>query len=315
MPTDHPGPPDAPRGAAPRRLLAATAGLAVAALAACAFVLTYDVLRDLAVAGRVPRRWAWAYPVMTDVLVVVVILSLVVARHARWWSRLVRWALLAALLAGMAAVGVQRAVWGLASLPDDQLRAGVAVAPHVMLIVGVWLWLTMVRRLRTAEHRPKVAGTGAPAPEPEPAPEPAPAVVPAPALPEPAAPADDEPPATEPLESVPAEPALVPRDEPATAPVEDEPVRGRDESGTKTTRPDIPLPVDEDTELVPVDRAEDPDAGDEPLIPAHTPAPAGDAGPDDDADRADDMPIWDWNPPSGSLRSSPTPPGDSERND
>jgi hypothetical protein len=27
-------------------------------------------------------------------------------------------------------------------------------------------------------------------------------------------------------------------------------------------------------------------------------------------DTSDDLPIWEWDPPSGSFRSSPTPPAD-----
>jgi uncharacterized membrane protein len=135
---------------AQRRLLTAGAGLVVAALAGGAFALTYDTLRELAVAGRVSRRWAPLYPAMADTLTVMTILSLVVTRNARWWTRLLRWALLIVLVAGGAAISVQHSVQGFASLPDDALRAGVAVAPHVMLVIAVWLWLTMFKQIRVA---------------------------------------------------------------------------------------------------------------------------------------------------------------------
>ncbi|WP_217920176.1 DUF2637 domain-containing protein [Actinomadura sp. BRA 177] len=135
---------------AQRRLLTALAGLVVAALAAGAYVLTYDVLRELALAGRVSRRWAPLYPAMADTLVALTILSLVVTRNARWWTRLLRWTLLLVLVAGGAAASVQHSVWGYDSLPDDAVRAGVAVAPHVMLVIAVWLWLTMFKQIRVA---------------------------------------------------------------------------------------------------------------------------------------------------------------------
>lgn len=135
---------------AQRRLLTAAAGLVVAALAAGAFALTYDTLRDLAVAGRVDDRWAPIYPAMADALIAVTLLSLVVTRGARWWTRLLRWGLLLLLAAGLAALAVQDAVWGLDALPDDPVRAGVAVAPHVMLVLAVWLWLTMFKQIRVA---------------------------------------------------------------------------------------------------------------------------------------------------------------------
>ncbi|QKG22615.1 hypothetical protein [Actinomadura verrucosospora] len=150
MPSD-PTRPGGPRySPAQRRLLTATAGLVVVALAAGAYVLTYPVLRELALAGRASRRWAPVYPVMADALTAMTILALVVARNARWWTRLLRWALLLLLVAGAAAAAVQHAVWGFGSLPRDAVRAGVAVAPHVMLVIAVWLWLTMIKQIRVS---------------------------------------------------------------------------------------------------------------------------------------------------------------------
>ncbi|TDB87171.1 DUF2637 domain-containing protein, partial [Actinomadura sp. 7K534] len=133
-----------------RRLLTAAAGLIVAALAGGAFALTYDVLRELALAGRAGERWAPLYPAMADTLTVLTILSLVITRNARWWTRLLRWGLLLLLVAGGAALSVQHSVWGFGPLPDDAVRAGVAVAPHVMLVIAVWLWLTMFKQIRVA---------------------------------------------------------------------------------------------------------------------------------------------------------------------
>ncbi|MEU8798858.1 hypothetical protein [Spirillospora sp. NPDC048819] len=133
-----------------RRLLTALAGLIVAALAGGAYALTYDVLREMALAGGAGRRWAPLYPAMADTLTAMAILSLVITRNARWWTRLLRWALLLLLVAGGAALSVQHSVWGFSSLPDDAVRAGVAVAPHVMLVIAVWLWLTMFKQIRVA---------------------------------------------------------------------------------------------------------------------------------------------------------------------
>lgn len=135
---------------AQRRLLTALAGLVVVALAGGAYVLAYDALRELALAGGVSRRWAPLYPVMADTLVAMTILSLVVTRNARWWTRLLRWTLLLVLIAGGAAISVQRSVRGLSSVPDDPVRVGVAVAPHVMLVIAIWLWLTMFKQIRVA---------------------------------------------------------------------------------------------------------------------------------------------------------------------
>ncbi|MEV3925980.1 DUF2637 domain-containing protein [Actinomadura coerulea] len=147
MPTDPTRP---SYTAVQRRLLTTVAGLVVAALAGGAFALTYDVLRELAEAGGVGRRWAPLYPAMADTLTAVTILSLVVTRNARWWTRLPRWTLLVLLLAGGAAASVQHSVRGFGPLPDDAVRTGVAVAPHAMLVIAVWLWLAMVKQIRVA---------------------------------------------------------------------------------------------------------------------------------------------------------------------
>ena len=150
MPSDptRPGGPRYTR--AQRRLLTAVAGLIVAALAGGAYALTYDVLRELALAGGVASRWAPLYPAMADTLTAMAILSLVITRNARWWTRLLRWVLLLVLVAGGAALSVQHSVWGPSSLPEDGVRAGVAVAPHAMLVIAVWLWLTMFKQIRVA---------------------------------------------------------------------------------------------------------------------------------------------------------------------
>lgn len=133
-----------------RLLLGLAAGLGVATLAGISFVLSYDDLRALAMEGRAAERWAPAYPVMVDALVVVTILSLVVARHARWWNRWPRWILLLLLLAGSAAASVQRALKGFGPLPDEPLKAGVAVAPYVLLALATLLWLAMFRQMQAA---------------------------------------------------------------------------------------------------------------------------------------------------------------------
>jgi hypothetical protein len=151
MPSGSSGPPGVPRYTTlQRRLLTLSAGVGVAVLAGVLFVLSYDDLRALALAGRAARRFASAYPVMYDALVVVTILSLVVARHARWWSRWSRWLLLLVLAGGAAAASVQRAMNGYDTLPDQTLVAGVAAAPHAMLVIAVMLWITMFRQARAS---------------------------------------------------------------------------------------------------------------------------------------------------------------------
>ncbi|TNY36722.1 DUF2637 domain-containing protein [Thermomonospora catenispora] len=368
-------------GRTQHRLMTAAAGLGVVVLAGATFVLTYDDLRALALAGGAARRWAPAYPIMVDVLLLVIVVALAAARNARWWSRWPRWALLFAVLGGTAAASVQRAVHGYESLPEEPLRAGVAVAPYVMLAIVVWLWLAMFRRLHRAPSRaeppaapmrPEEAAPNAEPAEPVEFAEPAEAArtertAPQPALPaarpdsawlfdeedeqdalplprqetgaEHAAvppleppehhhgPEDTGPPFDSP-EPLPApRPALDRSDEdpvfapdvdddptppggcPALLPTDVELVRGGARPEVKpaaTTRPDIVMPdprelaeaanaardEEEDAGLG-EDRPEDPDGGDR--VPFH----------DELIDRDRRTP-----PPSGSFRSSPTPPRD-----
>ncbi|GAA2299677.1 hypothetical protein GCM10010402_67950 [Actinomadura luteofluorescens] len=347
MPTDPTRPSYTP---VQRRLLTAVAGLVVAALAGGAFALTYDVLRELAVAGGVSRRWAPLYPAMADTLTAVTILSLVVTRNARWWTRLPRWTLLVLLLAGGAAVSVQHSVRGFGPLPDDAVRTGVAVAPHAMLVIAVWLWLTMVKQIRVArpaagDEAPveaqrghvKVLGPAAPplaleAPaEPEPEPEPEPEREPEPEMRRgPILPFKDEPewPAAE---------------KPAPAPEEFAPFAADESLSSEPAPPLDPLPqprppLDAVPDLLPTDvelvRGRD-RAAEEPPAAATTrpdlvmPPPQDadeDAGEDEHdgppADRAEDPDAGDsdaddraarddWNPPpSGNFRSGPVPPAD-----
>jgi hypothetical protein len=322
--------PPRPSGVARQRLMAAAAGLGVAALAAAAFALSYDDLRVLALAGGAANGYAPVYPVMIDTLVVVTILSLVVARRTPWWTRGVRWLLLLVLLAGAAAASTQRAVKGYDPLPDQWLSAGVAVAPWVLLLLAAWLWLSMFRQARLLFARP---GAGAP-------PDARGAIPPSGAvrvvktrlgetteqlIPGLAGPAGDtEPPAESPRpEGRPVVPATLPTDiklvtHRAPAPA------------TETTQPDLVMPRPAGP---PEDRAENPEAA--PADSGDTNDSADSDDEDDDVERwstlaAEDAERWaeeaadhfggapeqdrapgvEWIPPASRFRSSPTPPSD-----
>jgi hypothetical protein len=242
----------------PRWLLTAGGGLVVAALAGGAFVATFDTLRALAVRGGASRHYAYLYPWMLDGLVVVLILSILMSRRFRWWSRALRWLLLLALVAGAGAAGVERAVRGYDRLPHAWVSGGVAVAPWVILLLAFWLWVSMIkqaRRARPEEPPPELPADTDIIPgladEPRPLPPP-------PALPE-LAPVREEEPEPVARTLLPTDVALV------GTPNDTQP------DGVKMpdTRPDG-IPVFEDAE--------------------------------DDEENAE--------PPSGTVRSSPTPPRD-----
>lgn len=151
---------------AQRRLLGTLGGIGVIALAGGAFVLSYADLRALALQGGAVRRWVYLYPGMFDGLVVVVILSLLTVRRARWWSRAVRWLLLLVLVAAAGAASVQRALKGYEVLRHDWVTGGVAATPWVILVVAVWLWLAMLKQALNARSRRRRE----PGPRPDPAP-------------------------------------------------------------------------------------------------------------------------------------------------
>ncbi|GAB3652197.1 hypothetical protein GCM10027589_09490 [Actinocorallia lasiicapitis] len=134
------------------RFLTVVAFLAVAALTAGAFVLSYQDLLELARAGMDGRtvRFDWIYPAMYDGLVVTGLLAVFVARNARWFTRALRWVLLVALIGGAITISVQRSVKGFDAISGDGLDAGVASAPWVAALLAIWLWMSMFRQLRQA---------------------------------------------------------------------------------------------------------------------------------------------------------------------
>ncbi|HEX6471636.1 MAG TPA: DUF2637 domain-containing protein [Streptosporangiaceae bacterium] len=310
--------PPRPSGVARQRLLAAAAGLGVAALAAASFVLSYDDLRALALAGGATRRYAPVYPGMIDTLVVVTILSLVLARRTPWWARGMRWLLLLALLAGAAAASAQRAVKGYDPLPDKWLSAGVAVAPWVLLLLAAWLWLSMFRQAKLLFGRPGAGAGGRGGALPptgtvrvvaaqpaEPPREEAAPVIPGLAAP-PAEPADVSP----------NVPSGLPAKVPATLPTDIKLVTHRraaritgpagEDDDTETTQPDLVMPRrrddagrpqaadDVDDYALATDRAEDPDAD----VPAgaagrtSTDTAPPEAAGDDEGEDEDDVERW-----------------------
>ncbi|WP_344832364.1 hypothetical protein [Actinocorallia longicatena] len=145
-----------------QRLLSGVAFLGVAALTAGAFVLSYDDIRELALAGMGGRsdRYAWVYPAMYDALVVTGLLAVFVARNAHWFTRAVRWGLLLLLIAGAMTISVQRSVKGFGPIEGDGLDAGVASAPWVAALLAIWLWMSMFRQLRTAAQARTAARRG-----------------------------------------------------------------------------------------------------------------------------------------------------------
>ncbi|GAB2819349.1 hypothetical protein GCM10022221_16490 [Actinocorallia aurea] len=274
--------------------------LAVAGLTAGAFVLSYDDLRLLAetgLNGENAERFGAYYPMVYDGLIATTMLALFTARHAPWWARWIRWILLYALIGGAIAASVQNVLKGFAAIDGTALEAGVASAPWIAALLATWLWLSMFRHVRAGRRSRKAPQTP---PDPEPAPQPdfsldgitpaQPMRLPTAAdFPNPYLDAYPHPVAgqAEPIEM--AE-QIEQYDEP-----EDEP----EPSGP----PPLPLPVAAEPVRPPSALPTD-----VKLVgrPAKTDTPPEGA--------RTDLDEWaayggdDWDPPSGTLRSGPTPP-------
>ncbi|WP_214413795.1 DUF2637 domain-containing protein [Sphaerisporangium fuscum] len=127
-----------------RRVGTAVAGLAVAALAAGACVLSFAPLRTLAEMGGADPRLAYLYPAGFDALLVIALISVLLLRSTRLLLRLQAVVILAVLVAAAAVANVVIARHTL--VDPGQAAIGVAVAPWVMLVLGLWLFVLPARR-------------------------------------------------------------------------------------------------------------------------------------------------------------------------
>lgn len=143
-----------------QRLFTVLGFLAVAALTAGAFYLSYDALRLLALSGLRgdnADRFGRHYPLVYDGLVAVALLAVFVARNSPWWVRWIRWLVLIALVGGGIAASVQHALKGFEPIEGTALEAGVASAPWLAALLAIWLWMSMFRQLRVGapQRRPR----------------------------------------------------------------------------------------------------------------------------------------------------------------
>jgi hypothetical protein len=220
--------------------------IVVIAVAAAAFVFSYDGVRAFALLGGMSVRLARYYPALFDAVLVIACIATAMLHNGRWWARLWAWLVTFVLLAAIGAADVSHAAgYTLRHRPTEAVVAG---APVVAVLLAFSLLLTLLRQSRTPA--PVVpAGRGerlaAPATAEVPAlPPAAPAAVPAaasvaaaptvetPALPAgaparvaagpialPAVPQAAAAPAAPPAESAPG-PAAEPADKPADPPAE-----------------------------------------------------------------------------------------------
>ncbi|GAA0985394.1 hypothetical protein GCM10009555_060790 [Acrocarpospora macrocephala] len=130
-----------------RRLAIGLAGLALAILAGAACVLSFDDLRGLAVQGQVEPRLAYLYPAGFDALLIVALIGVPLLRSGRLLVRLQVGLILALLLATAAAAAVATATG--ATFEPRQAAITVALVPWVMLVIGLWLLLVLVKHTQS----------------------------------------------------------------------------------------------------------------------------------------------------------------------
>lgn len=130
-----------------RRLAVGLAGAALAMLAGAACALSFEDLRTLAVSGRAEPRLAYLYPAAFDILLVVALVSVPLLRGARLLVRVQAGFVLLVLLASAAAANASTAMG--VSFDPEAAALVVALLPWVMLTVGLWLLLLLLKHVRT----------------------------------------------------------------------------------------------------------------------------------------------------------------------
>jgi Protein of unknown function (DUF2637) len=145
----------APRVLRVTALVAVCAG--VAALAAAAFIFSYAGIHSVALQAGVNVRLARGYPLILDVLLVVVLAAVLALRGAGWPSKLLAWISLIALLAAAAGADALHAAHD--KLPARTAEITVAVVPWALVLIAFVLLLAMLRqaRLRRSQTGPRVS--------------------------------------------------------------------------------------------------------------------------------------------------------------
>ncbi|GII85359.1 hypothetical protein Ssi03_33490 [Sphaerisporangium siamense] len=127
-----------------RRVGTAVAALAVAGLAATACVLSFEPIRSLAVTGGARADFAYLYPAGFDALLAIALISVLLLRPARLLVRAQAMAILALLIVAAAAANIVVATGTV--IEPGRATVPVAVAPWVMFVIGLWLFLLPARR-------------------------------------------------------------------------------------------------------------------------------------------------------------------------
>lgn len=127
----------------------------VVLLAYISFRFSYAGIHSIAVAAGVAPGEARVYPLLLDGMLVIACVAALALHRGQWWMRGYAWLLVLTLLAVMAVLDAWHAA-GI-DLPHRLAAAMMAVLPWLLLLLGLGLFLVMLRDLRAA-RAPGTAG-------------------------------------------------------------------------------------------------------------------------------------------------------------
>jgi uncharacterized protein DUF2637 len=128
----------------------------VVLLAYISFRFSYAGIHSIAVAAGVSPGEARLYPLILDGMLVVACVAALALHRGRWWMRGYAWLLVLALLAAMAVLDAWHAAG--VGLPHRLAAAMMAVLPWLLLLLGLGLFLVVLRDLRDVRARGAAGG-------------------------------------------------------------------------------------------------------------------------------------------------------------
>jgi hypothetical protein len=129
------------------RILALVAvGTGLAALAGAAFVLSYSGVHAFALQAGVSPKLARGYPLIFDVLLVIILAAVLALRGAGLPSKFLAWTCLIAVLVAAAGADAMHAAGR--KLPHQSAAVTAAVVPWVLVLIALALLLAMLRHAR-----------------------------------------------------------------------------------------------------------------------------------------------------------------------
>jgi hypothetical protein len=121
-------------------------GVGLLALAGAAFVLSYNGIHAFALQAGISARLARGYPLIFDVLLLVILAAVLALRGAGLPSKALAWACLLGLLSAAAGADALHAAGR--KLPAQDAAVTAAIAPWVLVLIAFALLLAMLRQAR-----------------------------------------------------------------------------------------------------------------------------------------------------------------------